>query len=121
MTLTTFKMEKEGIERMISDSVSMTRHNPLDFINDFLPGTFPGRVIDIWYERSVPMLMGLIYARVEFDEYGTEEVKMEVPDITPEVDIFKLFVNCIKERLVHLEARKRKHLGTLVNNLYKGV
>jgi hypothetical protein len=121
MTLTTFAMEKEGIERMQAKSISSAQHNPLDFINDFLPGTFPGRVLSMQHSRSEHSLRGLLYARVRFDHYGTEDIEMEIPDITPDVDVFELFITCIKERLVHLTARKGKDLSTLVKNMYEGV
>ena len=124
MTLTTFAMEKEGIERMkkiSATSLSATQHNPLDFINDFLPGTFPGRVIHMEHARSEYSLRGIIHGRVAFDDYGTEDIEMEVCDISMDIDIFQSFAKCITERLVHLRQRKGKYLSTLVNNLYRGV
>ena len=114
-------MEKEGIERMQGKSLSAAQHNPLDFINDFLPGTFPGRVIHMEFSHSEYSLSGVLYGRIAFDDYGTEDLEMEIPDITPDMDVFELFATCIRLRLEMLKERKGKYLNTLVNNLYKGV
>jgi hypothetical protein len=114
-------MEKEGIERMEARSSSGSQHNSLSFINDFLPVSFPGRVVKMRHARSEFTLRGSLTAIVEFDDFGDEEIDMEVPEITNDFDIFTSFANCITERLVHLKARKGKDLSTLVQNLYKGV
>jgi hypothetical protein len=121
MTLTTFAMEKEGIKRMEAKSLSAAEHNPLDFINDFLPGTFPGRVIHMEHTKSEYSLRGVLHGRIAFDKHGTEDIEMQISDLHQDIDIFTLFATCVKERLVHLEARKRKHLSMLVQNIYKGV
>jgi hypothetical protein len=73
------------------------------------------------FAHSEMSLSGVLHGRIAFDDHGTEDIEMQIPDITPDMDVFKLFANCIKERLVHLEARKRKHLSMLVQNIYKGV
>jgi hypothetical protein len=114
-------MEKEGTERMEAKSLSPADHNPLDFINDFLPGSFPGRVIHMEHTRSEYSLRGVLHGRIAFDKHGTEDIEMEIPDIIRDMDIFKLFADCIMKRLVHLGQRKRKHLSMLVQNIYKGV
>ena len=121
MTLTTFAMEKQARIRRMNNTLPGSGRNPLTLINDFLPVSFPGRVIHMEHSPSEYSLRGVIHGRVIFDVFGTEDIDMEICDIAQDFDIFVRFAKCITERLAHLEEGKRKHLSTLVNNLYKGV
>jgi hypothetical protein len=73
------------------------------------------------HSRSEYSLRGVLHGRIKFDDYGTEDLEMEIPDITQDLDIFEAFATCVRLRLEVLKDRKGKDLSTLVKNLYKGV
>ena len=105
MTLTTFDMQKHCEERIMQLDLTAKSHNPLDFINHFLPDDFPGSISIFRNDRSEHSLSGVLVAIIEFDEFGSEIIEMEVPLMTQDIDIFEAFAKCIKERLVHLKAK----------------